>query len=367
MATNFDTGIRLADEEKEMAGKAIYEAKRNNPEMTWTAAMDVGRQLLPEGRKIPNSIVNPSSYPWLKRMLIKLSKENDWDVFKVVKSGTAKLTFEQQENFAAACYKLHKENNKWSWKKVFTEVGKTMPGIGSSYVSPTQMDWLQSLLDQYAAEDQTKLMEEQVNKLLAEKNKEETIKKAEPVIINIEPVAQPEPEKTEECRPAQDSEILPIAPPDGMMTLETALINAIVGTVTPMIMNILKSPEFSDALRTAFVAPMLTAGTETNPVTCLAPRPPKEARPKILIVGLLPQQGQEIHQLYGKRYDLRIFDSNVTSEKIRSLMPNMDRAIVMTKFISHRVQDVLRGHAGFCHCNGSVAALKELLNTRDAH
>jgi len=367
MASNFETGIRLTDEEKEMVGKAIYEAKRNNPAITWTAAMDVGRQLLPEGRKTPTSIVTPTSYPWLKRMLEKLGEENGFDIFAASTTRNSTLTLIQQKNFAAACYKLHKENKKWSWKKVFDEVSKTMPGIGSSYVSPTPIGWLQSLLDQYAAEDQAKLIEEQADKLLAEKNKEETIEKSEPVIVNIEPVAQPELEKTEECHSAQNSEILPIAPPDGMMTLETALINAIVGTVTPMIMNILKSPEFSDALRTAFVAPILTAGAETYPVTRLAPTPQKQARLKILIVGLLPQQGQEIHQLYGKRYNLRIFDSNVTSEKIRSLMPNMDRAIVMTKFISHRVQDVLRGHAGFCHCNGSVAALKELLNTRDAH
>jgi len=362
MATNFDTSVRLTDEEREMVGKAIYEAKRNNPEITWKAALDAGRQLLPEGRKIPVKVQTPHSYPWMMRMLKKLADENGHEIIEK----NHKLTPQQQKQYAEACYKLRNENRDMNWNQIFREVNKTIPALGNSFTSPKQSKWLPHLLKQCEAEDRAIQAKRKTEMALDTKSAVAgRVEDAKPAItVNLE---LPTEGQTEECHPARNSEILPVAPPDGMMTLETALINAIVGTVTPMIMNILKSPEFSDALRTAFVAPILTAGAETYPAIRLAPTPPKEAKPKILIVGLLPQQGQEIHQLFGKRYDLRIFDSNVTSEKIRSLMPNMDRAIVMTKFISHRVQDILRGHAGFCHCNGSVAALKELLNTRDAH
>jgi len=366
MASNFETGIRLTDEEKEMVGRAIYEAKRKNPEISWRAALDAGRALLPKGQKIPATILSPTAYPWMVRMLKKLGEENGHHVLNSGKK-YKKSKQEQKEQFAEACYKLRKENRDMRWIDIFSELNKTSPMIGATVNSPNQIKWLQALLEQCEAEDRARQQAEREIKVLPETKPAttETAEEAKPAAVSLE--LPPKPENTEECRALKDSEILPIAPPAGMMTLETALINAIVGTVTPMIMNILQSPEFSDALRTAFVAPILTGATETKPVTSVTPTPPKEVRQKILIVGLLPQQGQEIHQLYGKRYDLRIFDSNVTSEKIRSLMPNMDRAIVMTKFISHRVQDVLRGHAGFCHCNGSVAALKELLNTRDAH
>jgi len=95
----------------------------------------------------------------------------------------------------------------------------------------------------------------------------------------------------------------------------------------------------------------------------VAPQAPQAEvkKPKVLIVGLLPDQGHEIQREFGRHFDFKIFDSNVTADKIKANMPNSDHAILMTKFVSHPTQAAMRGHPGFIFCNGTVAALKDQL------
>ncbi len=355
MATNFDNALILTDAEKEMIGNAIYEEKKNNPDMSWSKVAEVARKLMPADRQLPRTFY-PTNYPWLKRMLKRLGEENGYDVLQIQRRGTAKLSPADQKKFAAICYALRKSQPGTGWNAIFREAGKSFGGVYDRCDSPNQIRWLKPMLDQLAAEDQAPAQPAPVVAPKPDAVVTQVIKSN----VNHAP-DEPLPEPDMIIAPEPESS----APPSGMVTLETALINAIVGTVTPMIMGILQSPEFSAALRQAFVqAPVMPTFASVIPSV---PSAPREIKPKVLVVGLLPQQAQEIQMLYGKRYDLRIFDSNVTSDKIRSLMPHCDRAIVMTKFISHRVQDVLRGHPGFTHCNGSVAALKELLNIRNEH
>jgi hypothetical protein len=38
-----------------------------------------------------------------------------------------------------------------------------------------------------------------------------------------------------------------------------------------------------------------------------------------------------------------------------------DRVILMTKFVSHQVQNVVRGHPGFMYVNGGLSELSDKL------
>lgn len=337
---------RLTEEDKQTIIDTIVQTKKNQPQLSWKEIMTIARASVPEERTFAASVMHPTASGWIRRGVEKAGIS--------ITAHTSDADDHKKRSFAKTFYELRKTNPDWSINQLVRETNRLLPAeyrVGNTYNSLNQLKWLVPELEKLETVD-----------LIKEKGI---------------PVVAPEPEKVAQSQPevksiAADDIPEPCPEPAPAVStspsLETALITAIVGVVKPMIMDILQSPQFSMALHQAFVqSSVMPKSTPLNPEYFITPEPVREIKPKVLIVGLLPQQAQEIQQLYGKRYDLRIFDSNVTSDKIRSLMPHCERAIVMTKFISHRVQDVLRGHAGFTHCNGSVTALKELLNTRNGH
>lgn len=373
---------KMTEEQKQIFADKVFEAKKNDPSITWHAALNAGRAAFPDIVTIPVQVINPSSYPWLMRELKNRCAQTGHDIFAKIqpannkpvenkpaeiiaepalptipkrKSNFVKKLFTPEEKllFAKFCYQERKANPKLTWNEIFKQVNARMPEgrtIGSTHNGIAQIAWLPPLLEKLKVED-----------YLAEINKDKIVEPAADI-----PPASPEVVEKEIVR--EDAVKENPAPDTGMQSLESALIHAIVSTVKPIVLNIINSPQFSNSLIAAFrdMQPMRTE--PSHPIVTEALKPvQKDAKPRVLIVGLLNQQAQEIQKEWSEIYDLRIYDSDVTSEKIRSILPHCDKAILMTKFVSHRAQDAMRGCSGFTYCNGGVSALKELLNRRNGH
>lgn len=91
------------------------------------------------------------------------------------------------------------------------------------------------------------------------------------------------------------------------------------------------------------------------------PKPDKKHLKKILIVGLLPEQQNEISKEFKGIYDLR-YVKDESIHQIKSIASNCDEIILMTKFIGHRHQDAAKSSGViYSYCNGAVSELKEIL------
>jgi hypothetical protein len=106
------------------------------------------------------------------------------------------------------------------------------------------------------------------------------------------------------------------------------------------------------------------AAAVADPVAVLRPKhnpqpfsEPRESRPGVLVVGLLNQQAQTIIQQFPQ---LEI--TCLTSEEAckRDAL-RRSFTILMTKFISHSVQDKYRKAENLTLCNGGVSELASLL------
>jgi hypothetical protein len=84
------------------------------------------------------------------------------------------------------------------------------------------------------------------------------------------------------------------------------------------------------------------------------PHPTGQAKPGVLVIGLLPAQAHHVSHLLGEKLDLSFF----TAEEAVTF-PKLTRAhtVLMTKFINHSVQDKYRKAPKLHFCNGSVAVL----------
>jgi hypothetical protein len=84
------------------------------------------------------------------------------------------------------------------------------------------------------------------------------------------------------------------------------------------------------------------------------PHPTGQAKPGVLVIGLLPAQAHHVSHLLGDKLDLSFF----TAEEAVTF-PKLTRAhtVLMTKFINHSVQDKYRKAPKLHFCNGSAAVL----------
>ena len=82
------------------------------------------------------------------------------------------------------------------------------------------------------------------------------------------------------------------------------------------------------------------------------------AKPGVLVIGLLPAQAHHVSHLLADKLDLSFF----TAEDAVTF-PKLTRAhtVLMTKFISHAVQDKYRKAPKLHFCNSGVAVLVSLL------
>jgi hypothetical protein len=88
------------------------------------------------------------------------------------------------------------------------------------------------------------------------------------------------------------------------------------------------------------------------------PHPTGYAKPGVLVIGLIPAQAHYVSNLLADKLDLYFFTAEDAVHR-----PKIVRAhtVLMTKFISHAVQDKYRKSPKLHFCNGSVAVLVSLL------
>lgn len=87
----------------------------------------------------------------------------------------------------------------------------------------------------------------------------------------------------------------------------------------------------------------------------------RKVLPRILVVGLMPKQEEEVSREYGEFYDFK-FHKDKAIGNLGNVAKKCDRVILMTKFVSHNHQNMIK-NAGveLLYCNGSVSELKNLL------
>jgi hypothetical protein len=87
---------------------------------------------------------------------------------------------------------------------------------------------------------------------------------------------------------------------------------------------------------------------------------PRQARPGVLILGLLPQTGEVLRREFGHRLDIHWYDSDDASK--RNVHP-MANVVLMTKFINHSIQERWRKAGVLHYCNGGQGELRQILAT----
>lgn len=90
------------------------------------------------------------------------------------------------------------------------------------------------------------------------------------------------------------------------------------------------------------------------------PHPTGQAKPGVLVIGLLRAQERQIEAWAGGRLDLTFYESEDAVHK-----PQLVRAhtVLMTKFISHTVQDKYRKAPQLHFCNGGMSDLAKILDS----
>lgn len=85
---------------------------------------------------------------------------------------------------------------------------------------------------------------------------------------------------------------------------------------------------------------------------------PRQCRPGVLILGLLPQTGEVLRREFGHRLDIQWYDSDDASK--RNVHP-MANVVLMTKFINHSIQERWRKAGVLHYCNGGQGELRQIL------
>lgn len=81
----------------------------------------------------------------------------------------------------------------------------------------------------------------------------------------------------------------------------------------------------------------------------------------ITIVGLKPNQEDRVETDYGDAFDLNFVASGTRAQQLRATVSSSDKVIILTKFVPHQTQEVVRGHPGLTFCNGGISAVENIL------
>jgi multidrug efflux pump subunit AcrA (membrane-fusion protein) len=113
----------------------------------------------------------------------------------------------------------------------------------------------------------------------------------------------------------------------------------------------------------------IAAADEAESTT--APQPPQRIvfqrtttvrKPAILIVGLRGGQKTEIQRDYGAHFDLRFVGSDESKDQLRSMTEKADTTIVMTDFISHSHEDIVKARSSsYIPRSGGMTQLRSTL------
>lgn len=124
-------------------------------------------------------------------------------------------------------------------------------------------------------------------------------------------------------------------------------------------LEVLLVAEFEKVAEKAFVTALQSVKKRTSSLSKLAKQ--MAARPKVLIVGLLPQQAHEIESEFSEMLHLSFVQSDENKDKLKHRLDGADTVIVMTKFVSHSHSDITKRHNNVVNINGGVSSLKDHL------
>ena len=85
-----------------------------------------------------------------------------------------------------------------------------------------------------------------------------------------------------------------------------------------------------------------------------------KARPGVWLLGVQPQMGQALRERYRERLDIDYLDSDEAARRKPSRRAHI---VMMTRFVSHRVQESWRDQGRFHYCNGGLTALEGILDS----
>lgn len=107
--------------------------------------------------------------------------------------------------------------------------------------------------------------------------------------------------------------------------------------------------------------PEETPVTEADEPATHVETPPR--RPRALIVGLLPGQQDIITREFGRELDLRFVTSQAqVSNRAKELSHTSDAAILMTKFVNHAAEDIIKSRGGrLIRVSGGLSQLRDTL------
>ena len=85
-----------------------------------------------------------------------------------------------------------------------------------------------------------------------------------------------------------------------------------------------------------------------------------KARPGVWLLGVQPQMGHSLRERYRERLDIDYLDSDEAARRKPSARAHI---VMMTRFVSHRVQESWRDQGRFHYCNGGLTALEGILDS----
>jgi len=317
---------KLSDEQKEEFASIAYKLKKGGA--TWTHAVRTANSFMPEGNRIANSIINPSGLPWLQRAIDKLTEADKDRVVIDHRNTLPKATDEHQNEkherkhsttkthwndedkqlFAEVAYQLKICNPGWGWQQILDMANKEMPGHKQRPKmppSPSQIPWLYPMFDEIA-------------KRPPERFEPEPAPVASPVAVQAAPA------------PSMDMQAMMMAAFEKIAREQLAMGNV------PAVINGAIHPEKTE----------------------------KPQKKKVVVVGLLPVQTNDIQKRFGHKFDLKFIGSNTPAPQIRDAMKHADIGVLMTRFVSHSTQAAMRSFPGFNFCNGNSTALENLLEEK---
>lgn len=85
-----------------------------------------------------------------------------------------------------------------------------------------------------------------------------------------------------------------------------------------------------------------------------------KARPGVWLLGVQPAMGHHLRERYRERLDIDYLDSDEAAKRTPSARAHI---VMMTRFVSHSVQERWKKCGRFHHCNGGLTALEGILDS----
>ena len=106
----------------------------------------------------------------------------------------------------------------------------------------------------------------------------------------------------------------------------------------------------------------LPQATPARPPVPAAPVPnaPTRARPGVWLLGVTPQMGYYLREKYGDRLDIDYLDSDEAAKRTPTPRAHL---VMMTRFVSHVVQERWKKQGVLHYCNGGLSALETILDS----